>query len=263
MFDVDNAVQVAIEAARKAGQIAKNSFRKPRQVRYKGKANIVTDVDLLAEEAIVNLITSHYPQHNILSEEAHALNRGSELTWVIDPLDGTFNYAAGVPFFAVSIALVQGEKAMLGVVLEPLGDELFVAEAGRGARLGSNPIRVSSKTSLQDAVIGLDLGYDEEGRRRAVETMAAARPNIQAFRVMGSAVLGLCYAACARFDIYFHANIYPWDIAAAGLIVEEAGGIVTDGSGNPYTIRSRSILGASSVLHEQFLSVAPPYSSYS
>ncbi|MBI4322309.1 MAG: inositol monophosphatase [Chloroflexi bacterium] len=259
MQDLAVARQVAIEAARGAGQIIKRNFRKTTGIRYKGKANIVTDVDLKAEQAIVEVINRQFPQHNILTEEVHTAQKGSEFTWVIDPLDGTFNYASGIPVFATSVALVHQEKPLLGVVLEPLRGDLFLAEVGQGARLNDRRIHVSTKTSLQDALVGVDIGYEEDGRRRALETVAALRPSVQAFRVMGSAVLGICYAACGIFDVYFHPRLYPWDVAAAKLIVEEAGGVVTDGLGGAHSIRSQSIVAASPALIEQFLSVALPH----
>lgn len=256
MTDNDELLSIAVEASTVAGDVIRQRFQKISSVRYKGRANPVTDVDLLAEEMIVETITRRFPEHNILSEEVHTVDRDSEYTWIIDPLDGTMNFTMGIPFVAVSVALAVGDTPLLGAVYDPIRKETFTAERGKGAFLNRKPITVSKKQSLNDAVIGVDLGYDDLGRRRAVETILLVRPQVQAVRLLGSAVLGLCYAACGRFDVYFHPHVYPWDISVGALLIAEAGGQVTDLHGSDVSTRTSNIAASNHRLHKQFMDLA-------
>jgi len=249
------APDVAATAAREAGEILKAHFREERQVQYKGRANIVTDVDLRVENSLKSLLQSEYPDHGILSEESEPLRGDSNYSWIVDPLDGTNNYSFGIPFFSTVIALTKGEDVLLGIIYDPLRDELFSAQKGKEAFLNNNPICVSRKTTVQESLIGLDLGYVDEEGKRILEFITGLWPNMYAFRIMGSAALGMAYAACGRLDLYFHLLIYPWELACGQLLVTEAGGVATDWEGRPLKTGENSIIASNGAVHADFLRV--------
>lgn len=247
------AVEVATRAILEAGEIATAHFQIQKEVTQKGRGNVVTDVDLLAEKTIVEYLQRQYPTHAILSEESHTSPDNSEYTWIIDPLDGTRNYASCLPHFSVTIALAQGDEVVLGLIFDPLRRELFRAEKGGGAFLNDRPISVSQKTSVQASVLGLDMGYDDERARRALQLLLALWPGMQSVRIMGSAALGLAYAACGRLDLYFHHLLFPWDLASGIVLVKEAGGVVTERDGGQITVHSKGAIAANSAVHADFL----------
>ena len=249
------APDVAATAAREAGEILKAHFREERQVQYKGRANIVTDVDLRVENSLKSLLQSEYPDHGILSEESEPLRGDSNYSWIVDPLDGTNNYSFGIPFFSTVIALTKGDDVLLGIIYDPLRDELFSAQKGKEAFLNNNPICVSRKTTVQESLIGLDLGYVDEEGKKILEFITGLWPNMYAFRIMGSAALGMAYAACGRLDVYFHLLIYPWELASGQLLVAEAGGVTTDWEGRPLTTGESSIIASNRAIHADFLRI--------
>jgi len=244
---------VAVVAARKAGEVLRVNFRQERQVRYKGRANIVTDVDLQAEKALITFLRAEYPEHGILSEESDPIDGSSQYKWILDPLDGTNNYSFGIPFFSTVIALVRGEESMLGIVYDPLRDEMFSAVKGQGSALNGKSVSVSCKTKVDDALIGLDMGYIDEKGKSILGLMSRLWPDMYAYRILGSAALGMAYAACGRLDLYFHLLIYPWELAAGRLLVSEAGGMVTDWEGEPLKMGESSIIAANGDLHSDFM----------
>jgi len=253
------ALDVAAEAARKAGDILKAHFREERQVKYKGRANIVTDLDLRAESSLISCLRGEYPDHGILSEESEPIKGDSDYTWVLDPLDGTNNYSFGIPFFATIIALTKGDESLLGIIYDPLRDELFAASKGGGAAFNNSPMKVSGKTRVQDSLIGLDLGYVDDNGKRLLGFIAELWPDMYAYRIMGSAGLGMAYAACGRLDIYFHMLVYPWELACGKLLVTEAGGVMTDWEGRPAGTGESSIIAANSALSADFLRLLQEY----
>ena len=245
---------MANQAVREAGHIIMAHFHSEKRISYKaGRSHIVTDVDVLAEEKIMSLLQQEYPDFGIMTEESQDIAAHSSCTWIIDPIDGTRNYAYGIPHFCVALALAQGGEVVLGIIYDPVRDELFRAEKGKGAFLNDSPIAVSTMTSLQAAVIGFDMGYDAEVGREMLRVASALWPGVQSVRVMGSAALGLAYAACSRLDLYFHLFLYPWDLAAGILLVREAGGIITELDGRPVGIHSRSVIATNKAIHEDFL----------
>jgi myo-inositol-1(or 4)-monophosphatase len=249
-----NAMEVASQAAKEAGNLLLQHIHGERQLSYKeGRANIVTDVDVLVEKKIIALLQTEYPGYNILSEESTAINNDSEYTWVIDPLDGTNNYVHGIPFYSVSIALTSSDEILLGLVYDPWMQELFTAEAGTGARLNGQPVTVSERISVEGSFIGCDMGYDAEAGARILETVKSSWPQMCGIRIMGSAVLGLAYVACGRLDLYVHPYLYPWDVASGILLIREAGGEVTDWEEKPATIQSRQILAGNRSIHQKFM----------
>jgi len=246
---------VAAEAAREAGEVLKAHFRGDRQVQYKGHANIVTDVDLRAENVLKAFLQSEFPDHNIISEESAPVENSSPYTWVLDPLDGTNNYSFGIPFFSTVVALTRGDDPLLAVTYDPLRGELFAARKGGGTTLNGRAVSVSAKTSVSDSLVGLDLGYVEENGRRLLEFITGLWPRMYAYRIMGSAALGMAYAACGRLDIYFHLLLYPWELACSALLVTEAGGVVTDWEGRPVATGESSVIAANGAVHADFLRV--------
>ena len=248
------AFEVANQAVREAGSIIMAHFHGEKRVTYKeGRSNIVTDVDLLAEEKMMALFRHEYPGFGIITEESKDIAGDSAYTWIIDPIDGTRNYAYGIPHFCVAIALAQGEEVVLGIAYDPVRDELFRAEKGNGAFLNDSPIAVSTKKSLQAALVGFDMGYDADIGQKILGVASALWPVVVSVRVMGSAALGLAYAACGRLDLYLHLALYPWDLAAGILLVGEAGGVITELDGKPVGIHSKSVIATSSGIHEDFL----------
>ncbi|MBE0481031.1 MAG: inositol monophosphatase [Dehalococcoidia bacterium] len=247
------AIDVAAAAAVEAGAILMDHFREETRVRFKSRANIVTDVDLRADRRLKSVISAEFPDHSFISEETEPLQGDSSYTWILDPLDGTNNYSFGIPFFCTVIALTRGEEVLAGVVYDPLRDELFAAERDRGTMLNGVPVSVSKKTSVQDSLAGFDLGYVEEQGGKLLGFIHRLWPGFYACRIMGSAALGMAYVACGRIDLYVHAVLYPWELACGRVLVEEAGGKATDWSGRPVGTRNSSIIVSNSSVHAEFM----------
>ena len=236
-----------------AGQTLMTRLHSEKQVSYKGRADLVSDVDKLVEHQVIEQLHGEFPHDGFLAEESEAVPTTSGYTWIIDPLDGTRNYILGVPFFCVLIALAKDDDVLLGLTYDPVRQEMFQAVKGGGAFLNGSPMHVSSKTELEEALLSYDLGYVDEKASRAIELVLHLWPNIQGTRMMGSAGLGLAYAACGRVDMYFHHHLSPWDLAPSLVLVPEAGGVVTDKYETPASLRSQSIIASGGVLHDRFL----------
>jgi myo-inositol-1(or 4)-monophosphatase len=250
-----SALEVATEAARGAGEILKAHFHQERQVKFKGRANIVTDVDLQSERYLKSFLQAEYPDHNILAEESKATSRNSSYRWILDPLDGTNNYSFGIPFFSIVIALAKDNEVLLGIIYDPLRDEMFSAQKGNGATLNNSPIHVTRKKTVKESLIGLDLGYVDERGKKLLQFIASLWPRMYAYRIMGSAALGMAYTACGRLDLYFHLLLYPWELASGSLLVSEAEGIVTDLEGKPLKSWEGSVIASNSAVHTDFLKI--------
>ncbi|MEE9284184.1 MAG: inositol monophosphatase family protein [Dehalococcoidia bacterium] len=249
-----SALELARSVIYDAGQILLDRLNKEMNVRQKGRADIVTDVDYEVERFVLGRLREAYPDFGILAEESGAGGDATATyTWIVDPLDGTRNYAMGVPLFAVTMALARGDEVVLGLTFDPTRGELFTAEHGRGAFLNGEPISISSGADFAGAVIGTDMGYNDAMAAYAIQLLDRLWPGMQAIRIMGSAALGLAYAAAGRIDLYFHHHLASWDIAAGILLAHEAGGVVTDRNGRPITIQSPSILLSNRALHTEFL----------
>ncbi|MBN9392235.1 MAG: inositol monophosphatase [Chloroflexi bacterium] len=258
-------VEVAILAAREVGQLMLD-WRKdfppgPARMEYKDAKDVVTEVDTRSEEIIVNHIRQHFPDHHILAEERgeEAGAADSPYTWVIDPLDGTANYAADLATSCVSIALAKEDEVIMGVVYNPFRDEMFVAEKGRGTLLNDRPIRVFPTEKLEKALVCFDLGYNEE---KAVEQLRQAmffRPRVRSMRILGSGVLGLVNVAVGRFDLFYHQALKPWDLAAALVILQEAGAVVTQNDGQPANYLKPSVIAASPLVYREFMEALDIY----
>jgi len=254
-----NAITVAIEAAHKAGELILYHFRQPQVIRRKSPTDVVTSVDRDAEDLIVHTIRQAFPDHEFLAEEGHIARQCADYLWVIDPLDGTRNYALGIPFFCTSIALSVKGKTALGVIHDPLHGETFSAEAGKGAYLNGEKIRYARKTSMEHAIasVGFLPAWNADDPGLAVPMLMRLRPMIETARNMGAVALNLAYVACGRFDIAYQDRLSTWDMLAGALLVEEAGGVVTDFSGKPISLSSHDVIASNvPAFHASVLRVA-------
>lgn len=247
-----SAYEVGVYAAAEAGKILRRRLGKNNATHIKGKRNIVTEADLQAEKKIIEIIHEEFPQHGILSEESGKGGADSDYTWVIDPLDGTNNYFFGIPLFCTNIALARGKDIILGLTYDPIRKELFHSEVGKGAFLNNRRIHVSGVAGLNEASIGIDLGYKPEISREILERMNKLWPQVYCLRLMGSASLGMAYVACGRLSLYFHKSIYPWDIASGLLLVREAGGEVENGDRKRAVMHDTQIYASNNILLDKF-----------
>ena len=246
----------AIEAAVKAGKFIKSNLTKPKIVSYKGEINLVTNVDRKAEDIIIRKLEKSFPSYSFLAEERGAGSANYDYRWIIDPLDGTTNYMHGFPFFCTSIVLEKGNDIILGVVYDPIREELFCAEKGRGAFLNKRKIRVSKTLKLKNSLLGTGFAYDFKNADRSnMENFINFIMHARAVRRAGSAALDLCYVACGRFDGFWELDLYPWDTSAASLIVKEGGGIVSKFSGKPYSQYDKEILASNGKIHSDMIKV--------
>jgi len=246
-------LKTAIEAAQGAGRIIAGRYPGGRDITLKGFRDLVTDADMAAESWIVELIQTRFPDHAILSEEAGGEAIGRGFTWVVDPLDGTTNYAHHHPLFAVSIGVLEGKEPFIGVIHDPLRDQTFVAHRGAGARLNNVPIHVSRIKRFEEAMVGLDWGHENEVRERMLTYLGRVLPRCGTVRASGSAALGLAYVAAGWLDAYFHPGLRPWDAAAGILLVKEAGGRCTTMKGAPYQVQLPDCLATNRSLHNELL----------
>ncbi len=224
-------------------------------VLVKGRGNFQTEADLAAERAALEILGQEFPGHEVLAEETAGEARGEEWMWVVDPLDGTHNFSQGVPYFAFNIALCYGREPVLGLTFAPATGEEFFAQKGSGLTVRGKPAHASEAERVADCVLGVDLGYDDARAARTLALVAEVWP-VQSVRVMGSAALGLAYAACGRFDVFMHSRLYPWDVAAGIVLVGEGGGAVFDRDGNPATIDSEGLVAGAPGAVKELLSRA-------
>jgi myo-inositol-1(or 4)-monophosphatase len=242
-------LEAACRLARGAGAILRAGWGQDHQPEFKGAIDLVTDFDRRSEEFLVGEIRRRFPAHAVLTEESGA-HAGSGVRWILDPLDGTTNFAHNYPFFAVSVAAEAEGRVEAGCVYDPVRDELFAAQRGGGAALNGRPIRVSSIPELGRALLVTGFPYDvRQHPERVLPLFTAFLTEAQAIRRDGSAALNLCYLACGRFDGFWEAALAPWDMAAGALIVEEAGGTVTDYVGGPFRLEGREILASNGLIH--------------
>jgi len=246
----------AIRVAKDAGRLLRDRVGTRIDLHHKGSINLVTDVDLASENLIRETISTYYPKHEILAEEGGLSESGSEYRWIVDPLDGTTNYAHGYPMFCVSIALECNGVVVVGVVYDPMRDELFSAERGGGATLNNRPIRVSTIPELMQGLLSTGFPYDiKTSKLTNLDHWANFAMNAQALRRDGAAALDLCYVACGRFDGFWELNLSPWDTAAGALIVEEAGGRLTNFTGGNFSNYEPQIVASNGLIHDRMIEV--------
>jgi myo-inositol-1(or 4)-monophosphatase len=248
----------AVNVARDAGALLVQRLGSAK-ITTKGDINLVTEADIAAENLIIERIRSHYPQHGILAEESGEAifvgGKRSEWKWIIDPLDGTTNYAHGYPCFCVSIALEHAGALEVGVVYDPMRDEMFAAERGQGATLNDRKIRVSSVEELNAAMLCTGFPYNVRERPDFAREFTNFTMTAQAVRRDGSAALDLAYVACGRFDGFWEDGLSPWDIAAGALLIQEARGRVTNFKNEPLDIYTEKVLATNGLVHDAMLRV--------
>ncbi len=246
-------LETAIQAARAAGRLLVERLPNEREVQAKGLRDIVTDADLAAEKAVVQIIRARFPDHALLTEEEGASGGDAPFVWVVDPLDGTTNYSRRMPIFSVSIGLVHEGELEAGVVYDPLRDHLFVAERGRGATLNGQALQVNAIDQMDHAVVGLDWAHANRDRHEVLTRLGQIAPACGTLRGRGSAARAWWYVAAGWIDAYFHGGLKPWDMAAGLLLIQEAGGRVTDLDGQPWQPWGQRILVSNGHIHQALL----------
>jgi len=236
--------------AREAGALLIEYFDKHIKIEYKGEADLVTAADRKSEALIRERIRSLWPDHDVLGEEEGLRDTGSEYRWYVDPLDGTTNFAHGYPVFCVSMALQHKSEMIAGLCFDPTRNEMFTAEKGKGAFLNGAPIHVSKIAKLSESLVATGFPSHKRHKNPNIYFYHQITLRTHGVRRAGSAALDLCSVACGRFDGFWEFNLNPWDTAAGVLMVEEAGGQVSDFSGGPFQLNSRETVASNGVLHE-------------
>ena len=248
----------AIETARDAGRLLLEKFDRGIAVSKKGEIDLVTEADLASERLIIERIKSYYPRHSILAEESgEAVIAGGDSTWkwIVDPLDGTTNFAHAYPCWCVTLALEHNGEIVVGVTYDPTRNELFSAEKGRGASLNNQPIRVSRTEALGDALIVTGFPYDIKRREDFAKHLTQFLLNSRGVRRDGSAAIDMAYVACGRFDGFWEEGLKPWDMAAGVLLIEEAGGQISYYDGSQQSIYKPPICASNGLIHSQMLEI--------
>ncbi|BCR04583.1 inositol monophosphatase [Desulfuromonas versatilis] len=249
-------LNIAIHAAIAGGKVLMQKFGRTLSVAHKGEVDLVTEADRASEDAVVAILRGTFPRHDILAEEADHGRRDSRYRWIIDPLDGTTNYAHGFPWFAVSIALEVDDEITLGVVYNPAHREMFVAERGGGAFLNDVQIRVSRVSRLDQALLATGFPYDRKSSSvNNYDHFVNFQQSAQACRRAGAASLDLAYTAAGRLDGYWEMKLKPWDVAAGQLLVAEAGGMVSDFDGQSFDPYGRECLASNGLIHAEMVAV--------
>lgn len=247
---------VAVEAAREAGAFLKERFGTVERYDLKtSHHDLVTEADRTAERIILERIGKAYPEHGILSEESPPQRAEAPYRWVIDPLDGTTNYAHGIPFFGVSIALEERGEVLVGVIYDPLRDELYTALKGEGAKRNGQSLSVSRIDDLKKSLLATGFPLRSRLQERNLQILRAFLPRAQSVRRFGSAALCLAYVACGKLEAYWDLSLHRWDLAAGYLLVQEAGGVCTDLEGGEVGPEGRELLASNGRVHEQLLEV--------
>jgi myo-inositol-1(or 4)-monophosphatase len=250
----DQLLDVAIKAVKTAGEALLDIYGKTTKS-FKSDQSVVTEADLKADSLIKNIIENKFPNHSILSEESGKTIKTSDYLWVIDPLDGSTNFSVQNPFFAVSIALINNQQPLMGVVYSPIRNELFLAKRNEGAFLNTNLINVEKNSTLEKSFIAFCNGRDRYTRELMIKIYSKLKMKNNVVRQVGAASLELCYVASGRFGAFLMPGINSWDIIAGALIVQEAKGIVTDFHNNEFSIDSNNVLASSSSLHARLLRI--------
>lgn len=244
-------LETAVFAARESAKIQLSYIGKEKNIGYKGKINLVTEVDRKSEERIIKILSEKYPSHQIIAEESKSDNTIGEYTWYVDPLDGTTNYSHDYPIFAVSIALEINGEPEVGVVLDPTRDELFYAVKGKGAFLNGKKISVSKIKLLKRSLLAS--GFPYIITERSIKLFNHFLSKAQAVRRAGAAAIDLCYIASGRVDGFFELDLKPWDMAAGKLIIKESGGIITDFKGDEHSLFGNNTLASNGLIHEEMI----------
>jgi myo-inositol-1(or 4)-monophosphatase len=253
---IDECIKVGMEVVNEAGRLLREHFDTEFAISHKGVVNLVTEVDLAAEEMIVAGIRKTFPSHAILAEEKHGDSADGAVKWVIDPLDGTTNYAHGYPVFSVSIGLEIAGEVEWGAVYDPLRNDLYTARRGLGAFCNGSALQVSEVRSLNASLLATGFPYDiRTSSQTNLKNFCAFAVRTQGVRRSGSAALDLCHVAAGRLDGFWELKLSPWDCAAGYLMIREAGGIVTNFSGRPGSIYEREVIASNGLIHQEMIAV--------
>ena len=246
----------AVDLARRAGVLLKEKFNQKHEIHYKGEINLVTEADKMSEDLIIAAINRNFPDHGILSEESPVITGVGKLRWIIDPLDGTTNYSHGYPVFCVSVALENEGTIVLGVIYDPMREEMFAAVRGEGAYLNDKKLAVSRTDNISRSLLATGFPYDiRESKENNLDYFNSMAINVQAIRRAGAAALDLAYLAAGRFDGFWELKLKPWDTAAGCLMVEEAGGLASNVFGEKWSIFSPHVLASNGLIHGQMIEV--------
>lgn len=255
-MDVKFHLETAIEAALKAGRMLRENLGTSREIMYKGEVDLVTNFDHQSQQMIYDHLVHNFPDHDFIAEEGLDEEKGSAYRWIFDPLDGTTNYAHGFPVFSVSIALEFEGQIICGVVYDPMREEIFSGAKDDGAYLNGERIKVSVMDDLNKSLLATGFPYDlRESEENNIDHFNRFVTRAQAIRRCGSAALDLCYVASGRFDGFWELKLKPWDVAAASLIVSEAGGHMSDFRNGEFSIYCQETLGTNGLIHRQMLDV--------
>ena len=246
----------ATELARQAGELQRARLWHPFAIEYKGEIDLVTEVDRACEELLVNGLKEAFPGHDFLAEENVYASRGASHKWIIDPLDGTTNFAHGFPWFAVSIALEVAGEIVLGVIYHPMMDEMFTSIKGKGAWLNGACLNVSKRQPLRGSLLATGFPYDSATSQENNFThFNNFQMRTRGIRRAGAAAIDLAYVAAGRFDGFWESKLKPWDVAAGQLMVTEAGGLVTGFKGEAYSVYEHRILASNGLIHDEMLQI--------
>lgn len=254
-MDLDYVKRVGIAAAYEGGRVLRERFGKLVDIRKKGAIDLVTEADTASELAVVAAIRRVFPEHAILAEESGLADGNPRQRWIVDPLDGTTNYAHQLGLFAVSIAFALDGDVIIGIVLNPMSGELFTAAAGQGATLNGRPIRVSAAARVKESLLVTGFPYDHGQLPLLLERFRRCLEASQGVRRLGSAALDLCFVACGRFDGFWEQELKPWDTAAGQLIAKEAGAHVTDFKGSAFAPHKKEILATNGGIHAEMMAL--------
>jgi myo-inositol-1(or 4)-monophosphatase len=253
-MDLERIKQIGIKAAYNGAEILRSHFGNISHVKKKGAIDLVTEADVGSENKIVATIRAAFPDHTILAEESGLKQGSNDYKWLIDPLDGTTNFAHQVPIFCISIAFAKADEICVGIVLNPINGELFSATRNKGALLNGKSINVSSTSDVSESLLATGFPYNvREMLDQIICRYASCLRAAQGIRRLGSAALDLCYIACGRFDGFWEQNLKPWDTAAGSLIAAEAGARVTDFSNRHFSAYAKEILATNGYIHEEML----------
>ena len=258
-----NALQRLQQIAEEAGAIVRDGYRRHKEIRHKGTVDLVTQYDVQTEEFLLSALADAFPGYTLVGEESYEGSYDLDRAIYIDPIDGTTNFVHGIPHLAVSLGLWEGGSPRLAVVYNPILDELYLAEAGEGAWLGETRLHISDTERLIEALLATGFPYAKAQRgveyRWVTEAFSTLLPQIQDFRRLGAASVDLAYLAQGRFAGFYEIDLKPWDVAAGILLVQEAGGVVSNLKGEPYRFGDRGIVAGTPAIHRQLLEQLPEF----
>lgn len=246
-------LDVAVKAAKEAGEIIKENFGKSQSIILKENKSFLTETDVASERKIISIIEGSFPNHSIIAEESGLSERSSEYSWFIDPIDGTTNFVMKVPLFVVSIALMKQDKPILGVVYDPILDELYSAEIGQKAQINNETLKVSEKNSISEFMMGY--ARPNAKKEEFLKIFQKLEFVTRTPKILGSMAIHLCYVAAGKSDAAVILAPNSWDIAAGAFVVEKAGGKVTDFEGKPWSINSKNILASNGRIHQELIDI--------